>query len=56
MAAEPSSLKVQILDRVSRYLSVAVWTPADFLDLASRDAIDKLLQRLVKDLIDPSYL
>jgi hypothetical protein len=26
----------------------AVWTPRDFLDLGSRDAVDKTLQRLVK--------
>ncbi len=44
----PSGLKAQILDRVGRGAANAVWTPADFLDLASRDAVDKTLQRLVK--------
>jgi hypothetical protein len=28
-------------------MPVGVWTPADFLDLGSRDAVDKALQRLV---------
>jgi len=44
----PSGLKAQILDRVGRGAANVVWTPADFLDLASRDAVDKTLQRLVK--------
>ena len=43
-----SGLKAQILDRVSRSPANMVWTPADFLDLAGRDAVDKTLQRLVK--------
>ena len=43
-----SGLKTQILDRVSRSPANTVWTPADFLDLAGRDAVDKTLQRLVK--------
>ncbi len=41
-------LKTQIFDRIVQGAKTAVWTPADFLDLASRDAIDKTLQRLVK--------
>jgi hypothetical protein len=48
MDAMPPSLKAQILDRVGRGATSAVWTPADFLDLAGRDAVDKSLQRLVK--------
>lgn len=43
-----SGLKAQILGRVSRSPANTVWTPADFLDLAGRDAVDKTLQRLVK--------
>lgn len=42
------SLKSQILDRIASGAKTAVWTPADFLDLATRDAVDKALQRLVK--------
>lgn len=48
MTANSSGLKTQILDRVSRSPANTVWTPADFLDLAGRDAVDKTLQRLVK--------
>lgn len=44
----PPGLKAQILDRVSGAAANTVWTPADFLDLAGRDAVDKTLQRLVK--------
>ncbi len=47
MIDEPPPLRTQILDRMNRGPKSAVWTPADFLDLASRDAIDKTLQRLV---------
>lgn len=43
----PPGLKAQILGRVSRAAANTVWTPVDFLDLASRDAVDKTLQRLV---------
>jgi len=42
------SLKSAILDRLGQGTKGAVWTPADFLDLAGRDAVDKTLQRLVK--------
>jgi hypothetical protein len=41
-------LKARILDRVDSGLG-AVWTPVDFLDLGARAAVDKALQRLVKD-------
>lgn len=39
-------LKQLILDRVGQRLPGQVWTPVDFLDLNSRDAVDKTLQRL----------
>jgi hypothetical protein len=40
-------LKRGILDRITRDRSIPVWTPNDFLDLGSRSAVDKALQRLV---------
>jgi Family of unknown function (DUF6088) len=42
----PSDLKRQIADRI-RAAPEAVWTPVDFLDLGSREAVDKTLQRLM---------
>jgi len=39
-------LKRRILNRM-REVAARVWTPSDFLDLGSRAAIDKALQRLV---------
>jgi hypothetical protein len=42
-----SDLKMMIQARISGGPQRAVWTPADFLDLGSRDAVDKILQRLV---------
>lgn len=39
-------LKTTVLDRIRADVPRKVWTPADFVDLASRDAIDKALQRL----------
>lgn len=48
-AAYPPSLRAQIEDRTAAATRGAVWTPADFLDLGSRDAVDKALQRLVAD-------
>lgn len=44
----PSDLKTALLHRVKADLPRKVWTPADFLDLGSRDAVDKALQRLTK--------
>ncbi len=41
------SLPEMILDRVSNAFS-KVWTPGDFADIGSRDAIDKALQRMIK--------
>ncbi len=45
-------LKSQVKQRISQARTGMVWTPLDFLDLGSRDAVDKTLQRLVagKDL------
>lgn len=42
------NLKTYILQRIAQATPRAVWTPVDFLDLGSRDAVDKVLQRLVK--------
>lgn len=39
-------LKTGIMQRIAKAKPRAVWTPADFLDLAKRDAVDKALQRL----------
>ena len=41
-----TDIKTQIAGRIQATPN-AVWTPADFLDLGSRDAVDKALQRLV---------
>ena len=41
-------LKQLILDRVGQRPPGQVWTPVDFLDLSSRDAVDKALQRLAQ--------
>ena len=43
-----TDLRGAILARISDANDGAVWTPADFLDLAGRDAVDKTLQRLAK--------
>jgi hypothetical protein len=45
MSDKPSDLKTQIADRIQAKPD-AVWTPVDFLDLGSREAVDKSLQRL----------
>jgi hypothetical protein len=45
MRDHPSDLKKQIADRIQAAPD-DVWTPVDFLDLGSRDAVDKALQRL----------
>ena len=39
-------LKGAILDRIRPDKSILVWTPNDFLDLGTRSAVDKALQRL----------
>ena len=40
-------IKSQILQRIRQAPADKVWTPVDFLDLGSRDAVDKTLQRMV---------
>jgi hypothetical protein len=40
------ALKGSILDRIRRDKSILVWTPNDLLDLGTRSAVDKALQRL----------
>lgn len=45
--ADAQSLKTAILSRIGKAGPHSVWTPGDFLDLASRDAVDKALQRSV---------
>jgi hypothetical protein len=45
MNDNPLDLRMQIADRL-RAKPDDVWTPVDFLDLASREAVDKTLQRL----------
>jgi len=39
-------LKRAILDRIQRDKSIQAWTPNDFLDLGTRSAVDKAIQRL----------
>lgn len=46
MNSAPLDLKTAMLDRIRADAPRKVWTPGDFVDLASRDAIDKALQRL----------
>lgn len=47
-SARPANhdLKRAILDRIRRDKSVQVWSPNDLLDLGTRPAVDKALQRL----------
>lgn len=40
-------IKSQVVQRISQAPAAKVWTPVDFLDLGSRDAVDKTLQRMV---------
>ena len=46
--SDVADLKQTVADRVARENPSQVWTPIDFLDLANRDAVDKVLQRLVQ--------
>jgi len=48
MISDSPDLKTAMLDRIRSAAPRKVWTPSDFVDLASRDAIDKALQRLTK--------
>jgi hypothetical protein len=42
-------IRATILERIRADHPRKVWTPADFVNLASRDAVDKTLQRLTND-------
>ena len=42
----PPDLKARIVRRIAKAAPRKVWTPVDFLDLGTRDAVDKALQRL----------
>jgi len=42
-----SDLKQAVVNRIGDGPAAQVWTPVDFLDLGSRTAVDKVLQRLV---------
>ena len=46
-SATPTTLPARVLDRISAELG-KVWTPGDFADVGSREAVDKALQRLAK--------
>jgi hypothetical protein len=46
MTKNSPDLKTAILERIRADAPRKVWTPPDFVDLASRDAVDKTLQRL----------
>jgi hypothetical protein len=48
MNSDSPDLKTAMLDRIRADEPRKVWTPRDFVDLASRDAVDKTLQRLTK--------
>jgi hypothetical protein len=41
-------LKATILDRMEAQAPFGVWTPTDFVDTGSRDAVDQALHRLVR--------
>ena len=46
-SATPTTLPARVLDRISAEPG-KVWTPGDFADVGSREAVDKALQRLAK--------
>ncbi|VFU10182.1 conserved protein of unknown function [Methylocella tundrae] len=48
MNGDSPDLKTAMLKRIRADAPRKVWTPSDFVDLASRDAVDKALQRLAK--------
>lgn len=48
MNSTSPDLKTAMLERIRADAPRKVWTPSDFVDLGSRDAIDKALQRLTK--------
>ena len=41
------AIKSQIIDRMTGQAPFGVWTPVDFIDLGSRDAVDQALSRMV---------
>lgn len=47
--SESRDLKSIILTRMDAKAPFGVWTPSDFVDAASRDAVDQALHRLTKD-------
>lgn len=47
--SESRDLKSLILARMDAKAPFGVWTPSDFVDAASRDAVDQALHRLTKD-------
>lgn len=47
MPKSTATLNSLIVQRINQAPIGTVWTPADFLDLGQRDAIDKALQRMV---------
>ena len=46
MLSTSPNLKTSVLARIESGAPRGVWTPQDFLDLGTRDAVDKTLQRL----------
>jgi hypothetical protein len=48
MSNDSLDLKTAMLARICADAPRKVWTPSDFVDLASRDAVDKALQRQTK--------
>jgi hypothetical protein len=48
MDIDSTDLKTAMLARIRADAPRKVWTPSDFVDLASRDAVDKALQRQTK--------
>ncbi len=48
MPLKTSRLRSRVSARFAAGVPFTVWTPADFLDLGARDAIDKTLQRMVR--------
>jgi len=48
MNSDSRDLKTLMLERIRADAPRKVWTPSDLVDLASRDAVDKALQRLTK--------
>lgn len=42
-------LRTTILSRMDARVPFGVWTPSDFVDVGSRDAVDQALHRLTKD-------